>query len=135
MFHVAICSYLSVSELISEAMAFNVLRATGMPPPMRKNKEPRGARRIWGVSPMTSIRGPHAKPRIMPAYARRKLGLRPILTAKSVAGPYLPISTSLYLPIGYDAIWKGRDETHDRVDHGSHAAKVGQLFLDGVDLA
>jgi hypothetical protein len=39
-------SYLSLSELISEAMAFNVFKATGIPPPIRKNREPNMPRRM-----------------------------------------------------------------------------------------
>ena len=130
--YAAICSYLSLSELTSEAMAFNAFMAIGMPPPRRKNKDPSVARRTWGVSPITTIKGPHANPRSMPTYARMKLGLRPMLQR----GQQLPFQlVRMHLPIGHDTPRKRCDQAHCRADHGCDAAQISQLLLDAVDLA
>lgn len=103
-----ICSYRSLSELTSEAMAFNAFKAIGMPPPTRKNRDPSIARRTWGVSPITSIKGPHPKARSMPMYARTKLGLRPMLQ-RSQKLPLIIILDASHLPIGHDTVRKSRD--------------------------
>lgn len=129
--------YLSDSELTSEAMACRVLIATGMPPPIRKNKEPSTAGRIRGTSLAPSIKGAQANAVMVPAYESIKVGLRPMLVTRSAAdcASCNFNSPSLDVPIRQDAVRERRNETNDGVDGGRHTAEVGQLALDALDLA
>jgi hypothetical protein len=116
-------------------MAFSEFMATGMPPPMRKNTEPKMAKLTCGVLSTTSIKGPQAKVRIMPTYARMKEGLRPMLPGMSGQQDTFCSASNTNSPISQDTIGKRGDKANNGADHGGQAAQVGQLLLDAVNFA